>query len=62
MTESGRMHRKAEENAALGANGDDDNTARRRAGPSGATEYLRARPLVPGAVSLPLTALGRAAG
>jgi len=56
------MHRKAEEDAASGANGDDDNIARRRAGPSGATEYLRARPLVPGAVSLPLTALGRAAG
>ena len=34
--ESGRMHRKAEEEAAIGANGDDDNAARRRLGPSDA--------------------------
>jgi hypothetical protein len=30
------MHRKAEEEAASGANGDDDNVARRRLGPSDA--------------------------
>jgi hypothetical protein len=34
------MHRKAEEEAASGANGHDDNVARRRAGPSGATGVL----------------------
>ena len=45
MTKSGRMHRKAEEEAASGANGDDDNAARRRLGPSDAAWYLRARPL-----------------
>jgi hypothetical protein len=36
------MHRKAEEEAASGVNGDDDNVARRRPGPSDAAEYLRA--------------------
>jgi hypothetical protein len=40
------MHRKAEEVAARSANGDDDNAARRRPGPSVAAEYLGARPLV----------------
>jgi hypothetical protein len=35
MAESGRMHRKAEEEAASGANGD-DNVARRRPGLSDA--------------------------
>jgi len=44
MTESGRMHRKTAEEAASGANADDDNETRRRAGPSGAAEHLRARP------------------
>jgi hypothetical protein len=42
MAESGRMHRKAEQEAA---NGDDDNMARRRPGPSDAAWDLRARPL-----------------
>jgi hypothetical protein len=36
MGESGWMHRKAEEEAASGASGDDDNVARRRLGPSDA--------------------------
>ena len=48
MAESGRMHRKAEEEAASGANGDDDNTARRRPGPSDAAWYLWAWPLAQG--------------
>ena len=46
MAESGRMHRKAEEETASGANGDDDNVARRRPGPSDSAWYLRAQPLV----------------
>ncbi len=39
------MHRKAEDEAASGANGDDDNAARRRLGPSDAAQYLQTRPL-----------------
>jgi hypothetical protein len=48
MAEPGRMHREEreeeeEEEAATGADGDGDNVARRRPGPSDAAPYLRAR-------------------
>ena len=39
------MHRKAEEEAADSANGDDDNAARRRVGLADAVQYFRACPL-----------------